>query len=449
MNSFGGRPGIMSWVRMLALTCMALWVLPAQAGDLEQELTFSIPSQPLSSALLQFGQQTKIQVLTASPQLSGVKSAGAEGHMSARAALEAILSGSGLSYREVGQSTVTIGSNNSNSASAGSPPPESPQSAVSGQRLAQADSNSAQSDSSVEKESREQISQRESVRLEEVLVTAQKKSERLQDVPVPVSVLDVNSLAQNNQNRLEDYFATVPGLSMSPAGGGEQTIAIRGITTTFDSNPTVGVVIDDVPYGSSTIGAYGGLLYPDLDPGDLARIEVLRGPQGTLYGASSLGGLIKFVTQDPSTEAVTGRVQILGDGVQHGDAGWGVRAGVNIPLSETWAIRASGFSRRDPGYIDNVTTGGKYTNRTDAYGGRLAMLWRPSDALSVKLSGLLQNTETDGNSVVNTNSFFQPVMGNYQVTGIRGDGSSTAEVRQFSAALNARNDSPAKISCSP
>src|SRR5258707_15684314 len=87
-----------------------------------------------------------------------------------------------------------------------------------------------------------------------------------------------------------------------------QVLSIRGINTGIAGNPSVGLTVDDVPYGASTNNG-GGLLVPDFDPGDLAQVEVLRGPQGTLYGASSLGGLIKFVTRDPSTDGVSGRVE--------------------------------------------------------------------------------------------------------------------------------------------
>jgi len=104
----------------------------------------------------------------------------------------------------------------------------------------------------------------------------------------------------------------------------------------------------------------------------LSRIEVLKGPQGTLYGADSLGGLIKVVTKDPSMAGITGSVQMLGDGVIEGGLGYGVRGAINIPLSNTLAIRASGFSRRDPGYIDNITTGQNNVDSVDVFGGRIA-----------------------------------------------------------------------------
>jgi len=241
------------------------------------------------------------------------------------------------------------------------------------------------------------------IELQEIVVTAQKRIERLQDVPVPVTALDAETLAQRNQNRLQDYFAAVPGLSLNAGsfgGGGQQNLSIRGLATGSFSNPTVGIAIDDVPFGASNQVAWGAALIPDLDPGDLDRIEVLRGPQGTLYGASSIGGLIKFVTRDPSVDGPSGRAQVLVNGVQHGELGYSARGSANVPISDVLAVRASGFTRRDPGYIANVSTGQHDVNRADVYGGRLSVLWKPSAAVSLKVAALLQNTEGDGNPAV-------------------------------------------------
>jgi outer membrane receptor protein involved in Fe transport len=235
------------------------------------------------------------------------------------------------------------------------------------------------------------------IKLEEILVTAQKRGERLQDVPVPVSVINTESLTNSNQVRVQDYYSTIPGLGLSLIGSGNSpTITIRGVTTGGGTNPTVGVVIDDVPYGASTAQG-SGYLVPDLDPGDLARIEVLRGPQGALYGASSIGGLMKFVTVDPSVERTSGRIQVGTSSIAGGDDwGYNVRGSVNLPLGETVAIRASGFKARTPGYIDNVQTGQRDVNEMDSDGGRLAAKWSPTDSFSLKLSALVQDNQRKG-----------------------------------------------------
>src|SRR5262249_61945205 len=126
---------------------------------------------------------------------------------------------------------------------------------------------------------------------------------------VRLSVLDADNLASNDQVLLRDYSSSVPALTVSPNITGHQIVTIRGITTGDFTGPTVGILVDDVPLDGSTAYA-GGDLVPDIDPGDLARIEVLRGPQGTLYGAGSMGGLVKFVTKDPTFDRYSGRVEV-------------------------------------------------------------------------------------------------------------------------------------------
>lgn len=274
-----------------------------------------------------------------------------------------------------------------------------------------------------------------------VVITAQKREERLQDVPVPVTAIDVNTLAEHGEDRLRDFFTMVPGLSLmasSTNGGGTQELAIRGVTTGGSTNPTVGVTIDDVPFGSNSYLANGQRLFPDIDPSELERIEVLRGPQGTLYGASSIGGLIKFVTRDPSTSGISGGVQLLGEDVDHGQPGYGLRGSINVPLGDTAAARISGFTRRDPGYVDNILTGQRYANQADAGGGHVSFLWRPTEALTLKLGALVQNIDGEGTPAVDTNIHLQPTLGDLQQARIRGTEQYTSEVRLYTATLRVR-----------
>jgi outer membrane receptor protein involved in Fe transport len=221
--------------------------------------------------------------------------------------------------------------------------------------------------------------------------------------PAPVTVLDADTLVANGQRRLQDYFTSVPGLSyMASQGRDLPTMAIRGIISGAGVNPTIGVTVDDLPIGSTTaIG--GGYVTPDIDPSELSRVEVLRGPQGAIHGANAMGGLIRYVTADPSTDALTGRVESGVDGVDHGsEPGYSARGTINIPVSDSFAVRANVFTRRDAGYIDAVAPKLKGVNEVDVYGGRLAALWKPVEGLSVKFSALLQRTEQYGSSYVDS-----------------------------------------------
>jgi iron complex outermembrane recepter protein len=231
---------------------------------------------------------------------------------------------------------------------------------------------------------------------ENVVVTAQKRAERPQDVPVPVTVLDADRLVETGQLRLRDYYNTIPSFHLVGLYGFRQTISIRGITTGGFSNPTVGITVDDIPYGASTSNA-GSNNIPDVDPGDLSTIEVLRGPQGTLYGASSMGGLIKYVTKDPTSDRVAGTIQLGSTSVHNGDGpGYNLRGSLNLPVTRTLAMRIGGYTRQEPGYISNPILARDAVNDIRSRGGQLSAVWRRSPSWSVKLNALYQNTIADG-----------------------------------------------------
>jgi outer membrane receptor protein involved in Fe transport len=269
----------------------------------------------------------------------------------------------------------------------------------------------------------------------EIIVTAEKRNERLQDVPVPVTAISAATLADSDQLLLRDYATLIPGLSVTPgaSAGGEQLITIRGITTGFNTTPTVGVLVDDVPYTSS-VNVTGNNL-PDIDPSDLDHIEVLRGPQGTLYGASSMGGLIKFVTAEPSPSAYSARIQVGTMSIHNGSKlGYTFRASTNLPITDGLAVRLSAFDREDPGYINNIVTHADGVNKANAYGGHFAMLWKPIEEFSWKLSALYQQTKSDGENDVE----FGPGLGDLQQTNIVGTGWYFTSVQAYSSVIKAK-----------
>ena len=268
--------------------------------------------------------------------------------------------------------------------------------------------------------------------LEEVIVTAQKKTENLLDVPVPVSAINAQSLIDTNQLRLEDYFTQVPGLTVTPSGYGVPQLAIRGITTGGFTNPSVGITVDDVPYGSSS-GIASGQEVTNFDPNDLQRVEVLRGPQGTLYGASALGGLLKYVTVDPSPAALSGQVQAGTTDVYNGGSlGDNFRGAINVPLDDTLAVRASAFYRTDPGYIDDILTGQTHVDRSWTDGGFLKALWQPSQDFSLRVTALVQRFWSDGVSLAYSG------LGDLQQSAVWGSGAHSRDTQAYSATLTAK-----------
>jgi outer membrane receptor protein involved in Fe transport len=231
----------------------------------------------------------------------------------------------------------------------------------------------------------------------EIVVTAQKREQNIQDVPISISVVGGEQMQRAGSAQLADYAAYVPGLQVDNAGSpGRSTLSLRGVAP-IGPSATVGIYLDDAPIGSSGIYNRGQTFTLDLLPYDIERLEVLRGPQGTLYGASSIGGLLKYVTVQPDLNDL--KVRAGGEifTIAHGDdMGWAGSAMVNVPLiTDQLAISAS-YSRRDtPGFIDNILTGEEDVNDAVQKGGRVALLWKPDPALTVKLSGLWQTVDSD------------------------------------------------------
>lgn len=251
----------------------------------------------------------------------------------------------------------------------------------------------------------------------EIVVTAQKRAERALTVPGGVTALGDVQLERAQAVRFSDYQAMVPGLELISDREGQTQLAIRGVTTgQMQPTTTVATYVDDLPFGSSTAFALGGQLTPDFDPSDLQRVEVLRGPQGTLYGASALGGLVKYVTTPPDTARYAGRVELDGESVDHGGQGYGARAMVNLPLvRNVLALRVSAFDRRDPGYVDDANLGRTDLNATLVIGGRASLLWKPIEPLSVRLSVQLQDLKGGGTDQIDVDgATLRPLYGDYQ-----------------------------------
>jgi iron complex outermembrane receptor protein len=238
--------------------------------------------------------------------------------------------------------------------------------------------------------------------LSEVVVTAEKRSESVQDVGASVSVVGSELLDNLHATQLTDIGAYVPGLQIDSGGTpGQTSISMRGIAP-LSAGATVGTYLDDTPIGSTSIHDRGSAYALDILPYDVQRIEVLEGPQGTLYGADSVGGAIKYILTSPSltnTEVRIGADVFAVSGA--GNPGGGARAMLNAALiPDTLGLIASIASENTPGYIDSSQTGRKDQNAARQQSGRLALLWQPASNLSVRFGGLFQHTIADGNASV-------------------------------------------------
>jgi iron complex outermembrane receptor protein len=251
--------------------------------------------------------------------------------------------------------------------------------------------------------------------LGEIIVTASKRAESALDVPSTVSAVSGAQLETLNATSFQDFAAFVPGLSSSSAGIGENQLVLRGISTGGATSSSVAVYLDETPIGSSTSFVYGENAL-DSSVVDLQRLEVLSGPQGTLYGASSLGGVVKYVTQAPDLQSFE---EILDGDVSHTQNGNGPnyaeRAIFNLPLiKDVLAVRIDGFALNEAGYVDNTVRHVDGVDAAEVRGGRISVLGQITPDISLRLSAMTQRIDRDGKSEVDRDALTQqPVQGSY------------------------------------
>ena len=188
-----------------------------------------------------------------------------------------------------------------------------------------------------------------SAELEEVVVTARQRAESSQDIPMMVQSISGEDLQKQGITTLEDFSRQVAGLNVQTTTPGQNTIVFRGVSDGggFLVDPTAAIYLDEQPMSQTSFA-------PDIYPVDLARIEALAGPQSTLYGASSQSGAVRVITNKPDPSGFEANIGAGVSSTSDGGTGYDIDGTVNIPLSDSVAIRLSGFSARDAGFIDNV-----------------------------------------------------------------------------------------------
>jgi outer membrane receptor protein involved in Fe transport len=248
--------------------------------------------------------------------------------------------------------------------------------------------------------------------LDEIVVTAQRRAERLQDVPEAITALSGDALNQLHLQGNADLATQVPSLSFDVLGPGESTLAIRGLNTAYGLAPAVSYYVNETPLDIRTDGYAGA---PDIDFFDVERVEVLRGPQGTLYGSSSMGGAVRILTSQPDPKAFAVNAEVGASNMDGGGAGYLAKSAVNLPLADDVAVRLVGSYEHVPGYINRVIPGdyseaesaqpvsARRVNDADLKSGRIIALWKPIDGLSIKPSVILSEVDASSNSDYFTN----------------------------------------------
>src|SRR5262245_56827168 len=246
--------------------------------------------------------------------------------------------------------------------------------------------------------------------LEEVIVTATKREERLQDVPASITAISSDDILKRGLLQMDDYARLVPGLTVSDREPGGTTIVFRGVVTSglqFGSVSSSALYLDEQPITQSGRN-------PDPRLIDIDRVEALRGPQGTLYGASSQSGTLRIITSKPDPTKLESWFNAELTSAHDGGDGYDVSAMINVPLAEDRvALRLVGFTSKDAGFIDNVLSdsqGGTFNNANvvrkdvneiETTGGRAALGLKITDDFTATLSAVFQDVSANGHSDVN------------------------------------------------
>ncbi|MDT9597378.1 TonB-dependent receptor [Sphingosinicella rhizophila] len=371
MNSSFSRGNML--LATSAITCMA-----AASPALAQERAFDIPAQSASTAVPALARQANVQVFAARKYTRGKRTNAVRGQMNVDQALTQLLKGTGLAARATGAQTYTV-LPLAESASA----PE-----VAPSRLVEAAPQALAS-----------LIEPDDSSSGEIVVTASKRVEKLRDVPSAITVHDGDRLDTLGVQSVRDYATLTPGLTVQDTGTpGYGKVFIRGLTSgSLQQSATTVYYLDDVPFTASSANGGGSFIAPEPELADIDRIEVLKGPQGTLYGASSLGGVVRLISKRPDPTAFSGSARAELTQVDGGGTGYMANVSLNIPLvTDRLAVRATGFYRRSPGYVDNLGTGTKNVNDSVSKGARLAIGWTPTDRLTIDVVGMIQNIDTDG-----------------------------------------------------
>jgi len=212
----------------------------------------------------------------------------------------------------------------------------------------------------------------------DIIVTAQRRAERIQDVPIAVSVVTAADILARSSQNIADLLTTAPNVTRTGGGSGkgDANFFVRGIGQVDNSvavDPGVGIYVDEVYLGR--------LQGASFDLFDIERVEVLRGPQGTLWGKNTIGGAISVITRDPKLGTTSASVRGVAGSRNHFDA----FGNVNLPIGDKWAVTAAGIFKRQDGYARNVYTGTRFSG-SKVEGGRIKLLGEINDQLSVRLS---------------------------------------------------------------
>ncbi len=349
-----------------------------------QGMQFDIPAGDLKAVLDSYIRQTGQQIVFRSDDLKGKRSKGVHGTMSTDQALDALLADTGLELRrDASGAVVVIPAGRSSGAIAtgalatgmGAPDVPVTQAGVASERAADPARASSVPNAAL---------------LEEVIVTAQKRSEKMQDVPISIVALTGETLESWGVQDVQSLGTTVAGLDIISVQPGSNGFSMRGVTSlsgSIESNSVVGYYVDEIPISASGQG-------PEFALWDLERVEVLRGPQGTLFGEGSMAGTLRIITAKPQLDAFAARLDGSLSSVTDGGTNGSVRGMLNAPLIQgKLGLRLLAGAIEDDGWIDVPDLGKKDANTRKQRDYRAILRWLPVDGLTVDLSYMREDLD--------------------------------------------------------
>ncbi len=422
-----------AWVlgELLALSAAAVSAAEPSASA---PIRLHIAAQPLPKALAALAAQTGVQLIFSSTEVAkSLQAPALEGDYTVHGALEKLLANTALSYEYVNERTVAIRpSKGRNAVQTDKVSDRSTNDETNSSRLARVDEpEGRQSEVSSSTTSNEEEKQHS---VQEIIVTATKRVQNMQDVPISMTALTADDIDRRGLAGAEDYLRGIPGINQMDSVSG-QLIVIRGIETAaenqnFASGSNAATYFGETPTTSSAGLSGGGAV--DLKLVDIERVEVLRGPQGTAFGNASMGGAVRTIPVAPKLDRFEAK---LGAGYSTtsgaGGDNYNVQATGNLPLIDgKLAIRATGYQYEDSGFYRNraasdtnfqaavVSRYGVQAFATDeaevggyyAIGGRIAALFQATEDLRLTLSYLTQKTERDGVAVSTIGTYDQATL---------------------------------------
>lgn len=344
---------------------------------------FDVPATEARAAIREFAAQAKVQIMVDGDNVARAKLNPVSGGFSTEEGLRILLAQSGLQVLYIGDRSIALVREDERAKSA--------QDLEKSIRVAQRNDESLSDSGSAEEASTgdtDSSRNEQSTTLEEIVVTAQKREQSLQTVPMSITAITGNDIRERGASTLLDLQYSVPGLSLLEYGPGQERIQMRGISSAFGL-PTVGRYLDEMPISVDAQGLGVEMRFIDME-----RIEVLRGPQGTLYGEGSMGGTIRYLTANPDLSEFGGNFEAQAGSVADGGTAWRANGAVSVPIVEDRVgLRLTAGYEDTGGWIDSVATSHKDVNAAKFSQLRGKLLAKVTDSLEASVMVMHQEQD--------------------------------------------------------